>query len=100
MNAEKENQSELEQEFRGLVERHSQEIEEKLNDANTAMKEAMTLSEKYGIPFPANISQISQSYTPKSFITKFGQLDRELIEELSGAELNGYYGWEHSDVCY
>jgi len=75
-------ETELEVEFKKVFEKHSQEIEDQLETAAKAITKAEKLSEKYGLPFHAQVSPLSQPYWPASFSTKF---DGE--------------GWRHSAFC-
>ena len=93
----------LEEEFTNLVSEHKAEIEAKLKEASAALDEAVKLSEQYGIPFHSRISFLSQGYTPDSFDKKFGELDSDIVSELTDVYPGGEYGgtgWEHSAVCY
>lgn len=92
----------LEEEFTGLVKEHKSEIEDKIKEARQALSEAVKLSEKYGIPFHSGISFLSQGYTPSSFEDKFGELDTDVVSDLTDVYPGGEYGgtgWEHSAVC-
>jgi hypothetical protein len=92
--------SKLEREFRNAFVKGKKLIDAKLAKASKALQEAEDLAEKYGIPFRAHISPLSQSFYPASHEEKFSDLDREFVTELTGAwsEYSGA-GWEHSAVC-
>lgn len=91
--------SDLEKEFKVTAEKVTEEINQKLNLASNYLSEAVRLSEKHGIPFDTNISFLGQSYTPKSFDSKYADVDSELVEELTGVYDMEYDGWLHSAVC-
>lgn len=94
-------ESELEQEFRKLVDNKFNLINAKLNQANQLIDEAISISEEYGIPFSSSLSQVGQSYYPNSFRKKFPDLDIDFVSEVTGSYHNDpeYGGWEHSAVC-
>lgn len=89
--------SKLEEEFKKTQELAEQEIDAALSKAHTALKEAMAISEKYGVPFYASISPLGQGYRPSSFEEKWG----EILDELREYDicLPEYEGWQHSAVC-
>ena len=120
--------SQLEMEFRKVVTTIRPEIQAKLEEANKLLEEAVKLAEDYGVAFEANISQLSQSYRPKSlskwlplkdlkcekiytsYDPKTNQPIQEtwnnpVINEILGMYLDdddfiyGFRGWEHSAVC-
>jgi len=94
-------EDELEAEFKKVVDDHMQEIEDQLKIASDAISKAEELSEKYGLPFRAYVSPLSQSYFPTTFSDKFGELDSDFVSEIAGAwsEYPSEGGWEHSQVC-
>lgn len=99
---EKEENPELEAEFMSVLNKHHSKIEEQLKIARKAISKAEKIAEKYGIPFDADVSPLSQTYTPASFEEKFGELDKEYVCEQIGIWPGGEYdceGWEHSAVC-
>jgi cell division protein FtsI/penicillin-binding protein 2 len=90
----------LEDEFKVVCNSHMAEIEAKLDIAQAALQEAIDLSDKYGIPFYSNVSQLGQPYTPPSFYQKFPDLDGELAYNLTSVSIyNGNYGWQTSSLC-
>lgn len=97
----------LESEFEKLVEKAHAKIEEEIAEARKHLNKAVALSEKYGVPFRANISPLSNSYVPDSFSTsKFAELDLDTVCDISGVWgewiselLSGSGGWLHSAVC-
>jgi hypothetical protein len=94
--------SQMEREFRTKAVEISKEIDQKLRVASTALREAVEISEKHGIPFHANISSLRQGYTPESLYTLFPKIDKEFINTLTDVfnEYDGHVGWQHSRVCY
>lgn len=94
--------SELEAEFKALCDAHMSEINEQIDVARVAIRKAVELSEKYGIPFSSDITPLGMSYCPDSYYGKFDELDKGFVSEVAGASLWNMYGgsgWEHSDVC-
>jgi len=93
-------ESELEAEFKKVVEAHQSKIDEQLAIAAKAIAKAEKISEKYGIPFYSGVSPLSQPYWPASFSTKFGGLDSDFVSDITGT-YNEYdsEGWRHSAVC-
>lgn len=92
----------IEKEFEDLVNAHKAEIQAKVTEASKVLDEAVALSEKYGIPFYAQVSFLSQSYTPDSYYEKFGDLDKDTVNDLTDCYPGGEWGgsgWEHSAVC-
>lgn len=91
-------QSDLEKEFREVADKYSRLIEAKLSQASQLLSEAVAISNEHGIPFCAYPSFLSNDYVPKSFSSKFKDLDREIMYEVTGV-YNEYEGWTHSAVC-
>jgi hypothetical protein len=93
--------SELEREFRDSAAAVLDKINDKLDEARTALSEAIKLSENHGVPFSAGISPLAQSYFPASFSEKFPGVDTEIVSNITGAysEYPEYGGWQHSAVC-
>lgn len=95
-------EDELEAEFQKLCDEHMEEIDAQLQIASDAIAKAEELSEKYGLPFSAGVSPLSQSYTPTSYYEKYRNLSTGFVSDLTGAYPGGEYdneGWEHSAVC-
>lgn len=93
----------LEEEFRDLYNAHIEEIMEEINKASAALKKAVALSEKYGVPFNSSIYWVSNNYIPKSYTeSKFKGLEAEVLEEIAQVynEYGVSQGWEHSEFCY
>lgn len=96
----KEDSSELETEFKKVFEAHAQEIDDQLEIAAKAIAKATKLSEKYGLPFYASVSPLSQPYWPSSFSKKFHGLDSDFVSDLTSAYNEyGEDGWRHSSIC-
>lgn len=95
--------TELEQEFKELVEDNLSKIEEKVAIAARALREAVELSEKFGVPFHSSVSFLDQPYVPSSFNQKFTQLGEEKFDKMCTVGLwqieDVGCGWQHSDVC-
>jgi len=92
----------LDLEFQTLVETVGKEIDAKIEQASKLLSEATALADQHGIPFYAFVSELGQAYVPESFEDKWGSLDKEDVEELTGVssyDLESAYGWKHSDVC-
>ena len=99
-------ESPLALEFETLCEDVRKQIDAKCDEARKALKEAVALSEQYGVPFSRGISFLSNSYIPTSFkSTKFAALSRDTICEIANvhgeyiADVIEYGGWVHSAVC-
>jgi hypothetical protein len=93
--------SELERQFRVEAASVIKKIDKKLAIASKALDEAVELSEKHGIPFSTSVSPLSQSYFPTTFSEKFGDIETDLVDSITGAstEYPEDGGWEHSAVC-
>lgn len=96
-------ESGLESKFRKVVEKHNPAIQEKLKAAAALIAEAEGIAEKHGVPFrpDSSITDFSMSYFPENFATMFGNLDRDLVYDLTDASSSGegYAGWMHSQTC-
>jgi hypothetical protein len=64
---------EFEKELLETHEKHSAEINTLLEEINEKMLKAQSISEKYGLPFDANM--FFGTYVPKSFVEKANQYD-------------------------
>lgn len=92
--------NELEQEFEKVVNSVKNEIEGKLAHAQKYIREAVRLSEEHGVPFSTGVSEIGNTYTPRSFTkSKFATLDCEFVDSVTGVYETEYCGWQHSAVC-
>lgn len=90
----------LEQEFREVAESIGNQIYTLLQDARAKVKQAVELSEQHGIPFNASVSLLGNTYYPRTFEEKWGELDRYLVYDLTKAYNEyGDAGWSHSAVC-
>jgi hypothetical protein len=97
--------TQLEAEFKALVDSVGIEIEQKLQQAKLLVKQACKLSAEHGIPFYSPVSILGENFVPPSFKQKFNALNKEDIAELTGVpaeelEQERYSeGWNHSSVC-
>ncbi len=94
--------NDLEREFRTASSDILSDIQRKVKAASKLLQDAVDLSEKHGIPFSSEISFLGQSYFPTTFSDKYGELEADFVDAITGAT-TAYYGedagWEHSDVC-
>src|ERR1700692_4068533 len=95
---------ELEKEFIHLMDSVGKQIDAKVKIAEQAMKEAVELSKKFGIPFTSRVSSIANNYISESFREKkFSEINRKKVVDLievNSYSLNKIYGgWEHSKIC-
>ena len=90
--------SAVELEFKALCDEALPQIEARINIARQAIKEAVELSEKYGVPFSSDITPLCMAYTPVSLDDRFRDLD-DAMYDIAGTYINGYEGWEHSAIC-
>jgi hypothetical protein len=96
------NNSKLEQEFTELVDTFGEQILAHCKDAARSLKAACDLADQHGIPFFTNVSLLGQPYVPETFKSKWGQLDKDFVTNLTDLTTNdlGYaYGWATSQVC-
>lgn len=95
------NDPELEKEFEAACATAQAEIKVHMDAARAAVNLAVAAAEKHGVPFRAGISPLSNTYNPRSLKEKFGKLDREAVNDISGTwnEYPGESGWQHSAVC-
>lgn len=96
--------SELEEEFKVIYELGSKQIAAQLEIAENAIKTAVELSKKFGIPFITSYSKINQSYVPGEFVEKFGELndlflDGDILFNYDVDHLKRGGGWKHSAIC-
>jgi len=92
--------SNLEEEFKALVESVGKEIDKKVQESAEALNEACRLAEQHGIPFYSSVSHISQNYVPNSFPDKFGHIDPDFVQAVTEVyNTADASGWEHSAVC-
>lgn len=94
--------NELEREFRNEANVVLSDIMSKVRLASKILQEAVDISEEHGVPFSSEISFIGQSYFPTTFSDKYGELDADFVDAITGASTSYYgdgAGWEHSDVC-
>lgn len=93
----------LEKEFNTLFNSFGQEIEDKVQQAEKLMNEAIEIADRYGIPFSANMfSSMRGWYVPETFADRFSALDKEMVMELtdiSTYRLGRANGWQYSNIC-
>jgi hypothetical protein len=92
----------LEREFEALADAVGAEIQAKLTEAERLLNEACALADEHGLPFHTNVSLLGQPYVPEAFETKWRDLDRDFvanITEVAPYDLSSAYGWQHSQVC-
>jgi ribosomal protein L14E/L6E/L27E len=77
--------SALEREFRNVATEATTKIMEKVRAASKLLQEAVDISEQYGIPFSSEISFLGQPYKPASFEDKFGDIDDDFVDSVTGA---------------
>ncbi len=99
-------QEKLESEFEEAFNKVHPEIQEKIAQASALIGEAVSLSEKYGIPCRPehSISGANMSYIPSTLRKKWAKLYEEdsyseFVNDLTGAYGGEYDGWQSSQVC-
>ncbi len=105
----------IEEDFKKICDEHMSELDAADAEACAAIQRLEDLSEKYGIPYRANVSPLRQNYTPESyaaFQTAYakevegltdedeGTYEDELSVQVLGTYPGEYEGWQHSAVCY
>lgn len=79
------------------------QISKLIEQAETAIYEAVELADKHGVTFQSPVSLIYNNYTPQSFFEKWSKLipkDSEIYDELpAGGAPEEYPGWTHSAIC-
>jgi sugar/nucleoside kinase (ribokinase family) len=102
-NSNEESKSDLEIEFQAAYDKALPLINLHIKEAKEAIAKAIEIANQYGIPFSAAVSPLRNGYVPRSFESKFSELDSEIVSEISGVyDPNGdalYEGWIHSAVC-
>jgi hypothetical protein len=91
----------LEREFEELCDSIGDEIHDHVLTAQRALRSAVALSDKHGIPFYTNVSEIGQPYIPSAFRKKYGSLNKDFVcnlTEVLEADLNEI-GWQTSTIC-
>lgn len=85
----------LEVEFKIARKKAHSEILERLDNAQREIKEAVNISEKYGIPFCSDVEGMpcGRNYVPASFDKKWDCLDEQLLEDLDIYDTTA--GWEY-----
>ena len=101
--SEQDNKSDLEKEFQAAYDEALPLIEAQIQKAEEAIAKAQEIANKYGVPFSAGVSPLSQGYIPASFEKKYSSLDTEIVSDITGVyDSYGdglYAGWQHSAVC-
>lgn len=96
-------ENQLAKEFEDHIAAHRDEIRAAEKLAIEALRKAVALADKYGVPYRFGISFLGNSYVPAAFIdSKFRKLEDEVICDIAGVW--GDYlledsGWQHSAVC-
>lgn len=92
--------SELESEFLELIKTNQERISQHIQNAINSLYEATKIADQYGIPFASPISFLDNNYIPKTFITKFKSVRKEILYNL-GDFVSDFesYGWHHSQIC-
>ncbi len=92
-------QLDLENKFKQALQSVQSQFDIHLAEANEAIKKAVAVSNKTGIPFKCDLFCMPDRwYTPDSYESNFGELDYEFLEEL---DFNYFVqdinksGWEH-----
>ena len=70
--------SELEKSWNGQLFTFHKEIEDKLVKAQESLREAILLSEEYGVPFCFSLGDAERQYTPAKFIKIMNKFNKEL----------------------
>jgi hypothetical protein len=95
--------SPLEEEFKSLFNSIGKEIDNKIIQALQLIAEAENMSEKYGIPFKANLIQDYRSwYIPTTYKDRFNSLDQDFVYDMTlidSYRLSKSNGWQHSQSC-
>lgn len=97
--------NQLEREFYQMATSVNEQIETRLELARKALEEACNIADEFGVPFRSHgVSQLGQSYIPKSFYDKYDGIDRDLVHELTDTypPTDDDYqkvGWERSALC-
>jgi hypothetical protein len=94
--------SKLEADFKQLMDTVGEEIFQRVRLAEENLRAAVELSDKHGIPFFSNVSELGQAYVPNSFSNKWKKLSKELVRDLTEVfpdDLKNGDGWSHSQIC-
>lgn len=94
-------ETELEKEFKAAYDEVNDKINAFITEAESALDNAVQLSELYGVPFYSSISFLRNTYYPQSHYEKFAGIDSEYVISITEAynEYPGEGGWRHSAVC-
>lgn len=91
--------TELERSFRNTYNTTLLVINQKIEEAENLLKEAIDIAEENGVPFDSSVSSIFQAYTACSMTKKWEGIAHDRVEELTGISVDEYGGWRHSAVC-
>ncbi len=88
--------NDLEKEFEMLKNTVGRDIESKIDEANTLIREAQELSEEHKLPFRASLANGSRdNYIPAGLKSKWGDFVKEVCEETETYQEYGD-GWQTS----
>lgn len=73
----------LEEEFVSLKEETLGKIKIQIDIARTALEKAESISEKFGIPFTANISRSETVYIPLTFADLHSHLNKDWLDTIN-----------------
>ncbi len=82
----------LERQFRVKYLETTKQINDKVEQAQQLLQEAINISDEKGVPFNSKISPINQPYIPKNVKNK------KKVHKIFGYDLSNS-GWLHSDIC-
>lgn len=90
----------LEAEFQQVFEQVHPLIQANLAEAARLINEAVSLSEKSGVPFcpKEKLTWIKPSYIPKSFREKFPNVEKDFVEQVTDS-YGWHDGWQYSQTC-
>ncbi len=94
--------SQLEEQFRQLMDSVGETIKDKVRQAQRLVLEAVQLADEHGIPFFGLVSELGQPYVPYSFADRWSDLDHNFVADLtevSSSDLGSANGWNNSQVC-
>lgn len=93
--------SPLELEFETACTAAYNEVDEHIQAAQEAIRKAVEVAEKYGVPIEMPVCPLHNGYIPRNFSDKFGDLDEQFISDVSGvySEYGYHKGWVHSSIC-
>lgn len=89
--------SEIERNFRNYYIANISKIDSLADEAYSKLREACLLSDALGIPFYSNVSELGQTYNPKTSLE--GKFNREVIKKIIPDITEYQIGWEQSAIC-